>query len=240
MRRLWAKDLQKTFKQKRVVCGIDLEVRSKEIVGLLGPNGAGKTTTFYMVAGLIRPDAGKIFLDEEDLTPLSLAARAKRGLTYLPQERSLFRDLTVEKNILAVLEVAGFPRKERQERKERLLEEFELVPLAENLARTLSGGEARRVEIARAVAIEPDFILLDEPFAGVDPVTVSQLQFLLKELRQKGMGILISDHNVRETLKVCDRAYIMHRGEILASGTPEEIAANEKVRETYLGADFSL
>ncbi len=240
MRRLWAKDLQKTFKQKRVVCGIDLEVRSKEIVGLLGPNGAGKTTTFYMVAGLIRPDAGKIFLDEEDLTPLSLAARAKRGLTYLPQERSLFRDLTVEKNILAVLEVAGFPRKERQERKERLLEEFELVPLAENLARTLSGGEARRVEIARAVAIEPDFILLDEPFAGVDPVTVSQLQSLLKELRQKGMGILISDHNVRETLKVCDRAYIMHRGEILASGTPEEIAANEKVRETYLGADFSL
>ncbi len=240
MRRLWAKDLQKTFKQKRVVCGIDLEVRSKEIVGLLGPNGAGKTTTFYMVAGLIRPDAGKIFLDAEDLTPLSLAARAKRGLTYLPQERSLFRDLTVEKNILAVLEVAGFPRKERQERKERLLEEFELVPLAENLARTLSGGEARRVEIARAVAIEPDFILLDEPFAGVDPVTVSQLQFLLKELRQKGMGILISDHNVRETLKVCDRAYIMHRGEILASGTPEEIAANEKVRETYLGADFSL
>jgi len=240
MRRLWAKDLQKTFKQKRVVCGIDLEVRSKEIVGLLGPNGAGKTTTFYMVAGLIRPDAGKIFLDEEDLTPLSLAARAKRGLTYLPQERSLFRDLTVEKNILAVLEVAGFPRKERQERKERLLEEFELVPLAENLARTLSGGEARRVEIARAVAIKPDFILLDEPFAGVDPVTVSQLQSLLKELRQKGMGILISDHNVRETLKVCDRAYIMHRGEILASGTPEEIAANEKVRETYLGADFSL
>ncbi len=240
MRRLWAKDLQKTFKQKRVVCGIDLEVRSKEIVGLLGPNGAGKTTTFYMVAGLIRPDAGKIFLDAEDLTPLSLAARAKRGLTYLPQERSLFRDLTVEKNILAVLEVAGFPRKERQERKERLLEEFELVPLAENLARTLSGGEARRVEIARAVAIEPDFILLDEPFAGVDPVTVSQLQSLLKELRQKGMGILISDHNVRETLKVCDRAYIMHRGEILASGTPEEIAANEKVRETYLGADFSL
>jgi len=240
MKRLVAEGLKKSFRGKTVVAGVSLEVFSGEIVGLLGPNGAGKTTTFYMVAGLIRPDAGRIFLNDKEISRLSLAQRARVGLTYLPQERSLFRDLTVEENILAVLEVAGFPRKERNTRKEKLLEEFELVPLAGNMARTLSGGEARRVEIARAVAIEPDFMLLDEPFAGVDPVIVNQLQGFLRDLRIKGMGILISDHNVRETLKICDRAYILHRGEILASGTPQEIAANEKVREAYLGPDFSL
>ncbi len=240
MKRLVAEGLKKSFRGKIVVAGVSLEVFSGEIVGLLGPNGAGKTTTFYMVAGLIRPDAGRIFLNDKEISRLSLAQRARVGLTYLPQERSLFRDLTVEENILAVLEVAGFPRKERNTRKEKLLEEFELVPLAGNMARTLSGGEARRVEIARAVAIEPDFMLLDEPFAGVDPVIVNQLQGFLRDLRIKGMGILISDHNVRETLKICDRAYILHRGEILASGTPQEIAANEKVREAYLGPDFSL
>ncbi len=240
MKRLLARRLQKAFRRREVVRGVDLEVRAGEIVGLLGPNGAGKTTTFYLIAGLIRPDAGEVFLNEEEITRLSLAERAKRGMTYLPQERSLFRDLTVEKNLLAVLEVAGFRGKEKEERKRRLLEEFDLVALADHSARTLSGGEARRVEIARAVAIEPDFILLDEPFAGVDPMIVGQLQLLLRELRQKGMGVLISDHNVRETLKICDRAYIMYEGEILASGSPEFIAENKAVREAYLGLDFSL
>ena len=240
MRRLKAVGLKKSYKKREVVRGVDLEVREGEIVGLLGPNGAGKTTTFYMIAGLIRANEGQIFLDDQEITSFSLAKRAQLGLTYLPQERSVFRELTVEKNILAVLEVAQVPKEEREARKERLLEEFHLQDLASSRAHTLSGGEARRVEIARAVAIDPAFVLLDEPFAGIDPVTVAQLQGYLKYLRNQGMGILISDHNVRETLKICDRAYIMHRGEILESGSPKKIARSTQVRDIYLGKDFKL
>jgi len=240
VRRLKAVGLKKSYKKREVVRGVDLEVREGEIVGLLGPNGAGKTTTFYMIAGLIRANEGQIFLDDQEITSFSLAKRAQLGLTYLPQERSVFRELTVEKNILAVLEVAQVPKEEREARKERLLEEFHLQDLASSRAHTLSGGEARRVEIARAVAIDPAFVLLDEPFAGIDPVTVAQLQGYLKYLRNQGMGILISDHNVRETLKICDRAYIMHRGEILESGSPKKIARSPQVRDIYLGKDFKL
>ena len=240
MKTLSARGLKKAFRKREVVKGVSLEVRAGEIVGLLGPNGAGKTTTFYMIAGLLKPDEGKIFLDEREITPLSLAKRARVGLTYLPQERSVFRELTVEKNILGVLELKGLPRQEREERKEHLLQEFGLEAIAKNKGYTLSGGEARKVEIARAVAIEPAFILLDEPFAGVDPLTVKNLQKLILELRDKGIGILISDHNVRETLKICDRAYLLYQGEILEAGTPEEISQSPKARAFYLGQDFNL
>ena len=240
MKTLVAEGLKKTFRKREVVKGVSLEVKAGEIVGLLGPNGAGKTTTFYMVAGLLRPDEGKIFLDGREITALSLAKRARFGLTYLPQERSIFRELTVEKNILGVLELKGLPRKEREERKERILQEFGLEALAKNKGYTLSGGEARKVEIARAVAIEPAFILLDEPFAGVDPLTVKTLQRLILELKEKGIGILISDHNVRETLKICDRAYLLYQGMILEAGTPEEISQSPKARAFYLGQDFNL
>jgi len=240
VRYLKAVGLKKAFRKRTVVKGVDLEVHKGEIVGLLGPNGAGKTTTFYMIAGLVRVNEGQIFLDEQEITSFPLAKRARLGLTYLPQERSIFRELTVEKNILAVLEVAGFNKEERKTRKDLLLEEFHLVDLASSKAQTLSGGEARRLEIARAVAIEPSFILLDEPFAGIDPVTVAQIQTYLQYLRRKGMGIFISDHNVRETLKICDRAYIMHQGQILESGSPQKIARSPQVRDIYLGRDFKL
>ncbi len=240
MKTLVAEGLKKTFRKREVVKGVSLELKAGEIVGLLGPNGAGKTTTFYMVAGLLRPDEGKIFLDGREITTLSLAKRARFGLTYLPQERSIFRELTVEKNILGVLELKGLPRKEREEKKERILKEFGLEALAKNKGYTLSGGEARKVEIARAVAIEPAFILLDEPFAGVDPLTVKTLQRLILELKEKGIGILISDHNVRETLKICDRAYLLYQGMILEAGTPEEISQSPKARAFYLGQDFNL
>ncbi len=240
MKLLRAEKLGKKFGKREVVRGVSLEVKAGEVVGLLGPNGAGKTTTFYMVAGLLKPDRGKVFLDGEDVTALSLAKRARLGLTYLPQERSIFRDLTVEKNILGVLELKAIPRKERLKRKERLLEEFGLSHLAQNKGFTLSGGEARRVEIARAVAIEPTFILLDEPFAGIDPLTVKNLQELIKRLREQGLGVLISDHNVRETLKICDRAYIIYQGEVLEAGTPSEIAKSPQARHIYLGEDFTL
>ncbi|NPA48445.1 MAG: LPS export ABC transporter ATP-binding protein [Thermodesulfobacteria bacterium] len=240
MKLLRAEGLTKSFGKRQVVRGIGLEVAAGEVVGLLGPNGAGKTTTFYMIAGLLRPDEGKILLDEKDITPLSLAKRAKLGLTYLPQERSIFRDLTVEKNILGVLELRPLSREERVRRKEELLEEFGLSHLAQSKGFTLSGGEARKVEIARAVAIEPAFVLLDEPFAGIDPLTVKSLQDLIKKLRDQGLGILISDHNVRETLKICDRAYLIYQGKVLEAGTPEEIAQSPKARAFYLGEDFSL
>ncbi len=240
MKILRAQKLAKSFRKRKIVQGISLEVRAGEVVGLLGPNGAGKTTTFYMIAGLLRPDQGKVFLDEKEITDLSLARRAKLGLTYLPQERSIFRDLTVEKNILGVLELKPFTEEERIQRKEALLEEFGLSHLAQNKGYTLSGGEARKVEIARAVAMEPDFILLDEPFAGIDPLTVKGLQALIKNLRNQGLGILISDHNVRETLKICDQAYLIYQGRVLEAGTPVEIAQSKKARAFYLGEDFKL
>ncbi len=240
MKTLRAEGLEKSFKKRKVVKGVSLEVRSGEVVGLLGPNGAGKTTTFYMIAGLLKPEAGKIWLNEREITSFSLAKRAKLGLTYLPQERSVFRELTVEKNILGVLELKKLGREEREQRKEAIIQEFGLEEVAGHKGYTLSGGEARRVEIARAVAVEPDFILLDEPFAGIDPLTVKNLQKLILELREKGIGILISDHNVRETLKICDRAYLLYQGEILVTGTAQEIAQDQKAKSFYLGQDFNL
>ena len=240
MKTLRAEGLEKSFKKRKVVKGVSLEVRSGEVVGLLGPNGAGKTTTFYMIAGLLKPEAGKIWLNEREITSFSLAKRAKLGLTYLPQERSVFRELTVEKNILGVLELKKLGREEREQRKEVIIQEFGLEEVAGHKGYTLSGGEARRVEIARAVAVEPDFILLDEPFAGIDPLTVKNLQKLILELREKGIGILISDHNVRETLKICDRAYLLYQGEILVTGTAQEIAQDQKAKSFYLGQDFNL
>ncbi len=240
METLRAEGLKKSFKRKEVVKGVNLEVKAGEIVGLLGPNGAGKTTTFYMIAGLLNPEEGKIFFNQREITNFSLAKRAKLGLTYLPQERSIFRELTVEENILGVLELKKLSREERKKRKEFILEEFGLEELATHKGFTLSGGEARRVEIARAVAIEPTFILLDEPFAGIDPLTVKNLQKLILELKEKGIGVLISDHNVRETLKICDRAYLLYRGKILVAGTPQEIAQSPKARSFYLGHDFNL
>ena len=240
MKTLRAEGLEKSFKKRKVVKGVSLEVRSGEVVGLLGPNGAGKTTTFYMIAGLLKPEAGKIWLNEREITSFSLAKRARLGLTYLPQERSVFRELTVEKNILGVLELKKLGREEREQRKEVIIQEFGLEEVAGHKGYTLSGGEARRVEIARAVAVEPDFILLDEPFAGIDPLTVKNLQKLILELREKGIGILISDHNVRETLKICDRAYLLYQGEILVTGTAQEIAQDQKAKSFYLGQDFNL
>ncbi|HHI98183.1 MAG TPA: LPS export ABC transporter ATP-binding protein [Thermodesulfatator atlanticus] len=240
MKTLRAEGLEKSFKKRKVVKGVSLEVRSGEVVGLLGPNGAGKTTTFYMIAGLLKPEAGKIWLNEREITSFSLAKRAKLGLTYLPQERSVFRELTVEKNILGVLELKKLGREEREQRKEAIIQEFGLEEVAGHKGYTLSGGEARRVEIARAVAVEPDFILLDEPFAGIDPLTVKNLQKLILELKEKGIGILISDHNVRETLKICDRAYLLYQGEILVTGTAQEIAQDQKAKSFYLGQDFNL
>ncbi len=240
MKTLRAEGLEKSFKKRKVVKGVSLEVRSGEVVGLLGPNGAGKTTTFYMIAGLLKPEAGKIWLNEKEITSFSLAKRAKLGLTYLPQERSVFRELTVEKNILGVLELKKLGREEREQRKEAIIQEFGLEEVAGHKGYTLSGGEARRVEIARAVAVEPDFILLDEPFAGIDPLTVKNLQKLILELKEKGIGILISDHNVRETLKICDRAYLLYQGEILVTGTAQEIAQDQKAKSFYLGQDFNL
>ncbi len=240
MKTLRAEGLEKSFKKRKVVKGVSLEVRSGEVVGLLGPNGAGKTTTFYMIAGLLKPEAGKIWLNEREITSFSLAKRARLGLTYLPQERSVFRELTVEKNILGVLELKKLGREEREQRKEAIIQEFGLEEVAGHKGYTLSGGEARRVEIARAVAVEPDFILLDEPFAGIDPLTVKNLQKLILELKEKGIGILISDHNVRETLKICDRAYLLYQGEILVTGTAQEIAQDQKAKSFYLGQDFNL
>jgi lipopolysaccharide export system ATP-binding protein len=239
-RTLEARGLRKSFQQRTVVNGIDLAVSSGEVIGLLGPNGAGKTTTFYMVVGLCRPDSGQVMLDGQAITDLPMFLRARRGISYLPQEPSVFRKLTVEENLLAVLETMGLSRPERQARAEELMTEFRISHIAKSHGYALSGGERRRVEIARALVTNPAFILLDEPFAGIDPIAVIDIQSIIAALKAKGIGILISDHNVRETLEVCDAAYIVNSGEILEYGEPAVIAASKKAREIYLGEKFKL
>ncbi len=237
---LRSENLLKIYKKRRVVNGVSISVKSGEIVGLLGPNGAGKTTTFYMVTGLIRPNDGRIFMDDHDLTSLPMYRRARKGIGYLPQEASIFRKLTVEQNIMAILETMPISRKVRKERLEELLTDLDVKSLAKSMAYNLSGGERRRVEIARALVTEPKFILLDEPFSGIDPITVEEIQKIIARLRDKGLGILITDHNVRETLSVTDRAYIIFEGEILKSGTSEYLANDPEARKIYLGEKFRL
>lgn len=237
---LRADSLVKTYKGRKVVKGISVSVSSGEIVGLLGPNGAGKTTTFYMIVGLIRPNGGAIYLNERPITQLPLYKRAQQGISYLPQEASVFRDLTVEENITAVLEMRPLTQSERKEKLEQLLEEFSIAHIRKSKGNVLSGGERRRTEIARALATDPKFVLLDEPFAGVDPIAVIDIQKVIVFLKERGIGVLITDHNVRETLGICDRAYIISEGHVLAQGRSEEIIDNEKVRAVYLGENFRL
>jgi lipopolysaccharide export system ATP-binding protein len=238
---LVATGLEKSYKKRQVVNSLSLTISSGEVVGLLGPNGAGKTTAFYMIVGLVPCDGGRIELDGEDITRLPMHARARRGLGYLPQEASVFRRLSVADNILAILETRdGLDESQREEALERLLEELHVGHLRDHLGMSLSGGERRRVEIARALAADPAFILLDEPFAGVDPLSVHDIQRIARHLADRGIGVLITDHNVRETLGICGRAYIVNQGSILASGTADEILANPEVRKVYLGQDFRL
>lgn len=240
MQILQAKGLTKSFRGRKVVDGVDIHLESGEVVGLLGPNGAGKTTSFYMVVGLTRPDKGSISIGNEDITGLPMYVRARRGVAYLPQEASVFRKLTVRENILAILETLPIPREEKEERLFSLMGELGISHLSESKAYALSGGERRRVEIARALVISPSFILLDEPFAGIDPIAVMDIQGLITHLKSRGIGVLITDHNVRETLGICDRAYILSEGRIIEAGTPEEIAGSEKARKVYLGEKFRL
>ncbi len=241
MNKLQAIGLQKTYKKRMVVKNVSLEVAGGSIVGLLGPNGAGKTTSFYMIVGIITADNGQIILNEHDITHLPMHKRARAGLGYLPQENSIFRKLTVEQNIKGVVElVPDLSKAEREQRVEDLLQEFSITKLRHNLGMSLSGGERRRVEIARALAASPKFVLLDEPFAGVDPISVSEIKEIVIHLKDRGIGVLITDHNVRETLDVCETAYIVNEGEIIAHGTAAEILANEKVQDVYLGSSFSM
>ncbi|MCE3282107.1 MAG: lptB [Chitinophagaceae bacterium] len=234
------KDLVKRYGNRTVVENVSVEVKQGEIVGLLGPNGAGKTTTFYMVVGLIRPDVGDVYLNNTNITRLPMFKRAQMGIGYLPQEASVFRKLTVEDNILAVLEMTRLTSKERQVKLDALVDEFNLHHVRKNNGDSLSGGERRRTEIARALAVDPKFILLDEPFAGVDPIAVEDIQGVVAKLKYKNIGILITDHNVNETLSICDRAYLLIEGKIFQHGTAEELAANEQVRRLYLGTNFEL
>ncbi len=240
MATLLAENLVKIYKRRRVVDSVSLEVESGSVVGLLGPNGAGKTTTFYMIVGLIRPDGGSVSLDEEDITSYPMYLRARKGIGYLPQESSVFRKLTVEENILAILETLPMSRQERNGRLAQLLGELNIAHLAKQKAYALSGGERRRVEITRALISTPSFILLDEPFAGIDPIAVIDIQKIIGQLKERGIGVVISDHNVRETLGVCDRAYIMNKGSLIESGAPEVIASSSVAKEIYLGEGFRL
>jgi lipopolysaccharide export system ATP-binding protein len=233
-------DLTKSYGGRTVVRGINVEVSSGEVVGLLGPNGAGKTTTFYMTVGLVAPDSGRVELNGVDVTDDPMYVRARKGIGYLPQEPSIFRGLTVEQNILAILETTSLGATERRARTRELLAELNLTPLASAQAFTLSGGERRRAEITRALVMAPQFILLDEPFAGIDPIAVTDIQKIIFHLKERGIGVLITDHNVRETLRITDRAYIVHGGAIFRSGTPDGLAADEEVRRIYLGAEFRL
>lgn len=237
---LKTENLVKTYSGRNVVNGLSLEVKRGEIVGLLGPNGAGKTTTFYMVVGLIKPDNGRIIYNGRDITKLPMYKRANYGIGYLPQESSAFRRLTVAENIMAVLEVVGVQRSEREKKLEKLLAELDISHLAKNKAYTLSGGESRRLEITRALVTEPSFLLLDEPFSGIDPIAVFEAQQIIKKLKDRGLGILLTDHSVRETLAITDRSYIMYEGKILISGTSEQLISDPKAREIYLGEKFTL
>jgi len=232
--------LKKIYGRRTVVKEVSIEVNQGEIVGLLGPNGAGKTTTFYMVVGFIRPNGGQVFLNELDITSLPMYKRAQKGIGYLPQEPSVFRKLSVEDNIMAVLEMIDLTKEERKEKLEELIKEFRLEKVRKSAGDTLSGGERRRTEIARALATSPNFILLDEPFAGIDPIAVEDIQYIVAKLKTKNIGILITDHNVQETLSITDRAYLMFEGNILKAGTAEELAADEMVRKVYLGQNFEL
>jgi len=237
---LKAQGVTKSYLGRRVVDQIHLEVQSGEVVGLLGPNGAGKTTTFHMLAGLVRPEKGKVFLNENDLTSAPIYRRARAGISYLPQEPSIFRRLTVENNLLAILETLDLSRLEREARSKRLMRMLGITHLCKNMAYTLSGGERRRLEIARALVLSPFFVLLDEPFTGVDPIAVAEIQKIIRKLTTSGIGILITDHNVRETLGICDRAYLLNDGLILEEGSPDQITSSSKARKVYLGEGFKL
>lgn len=238
---LKALHLKKTYKKRTVVSDVSLSVSSGSVVGLLGPNGAGKTTSFYMIVGIISSEEGQVILDDHDLTSLPMHARARAGLGYLPQENSIFRKLTVYQNLMGVVELLpGLTKSEKEDRVNKLLEEFSVSKLRNNVGISLSGGERRRVEIARALAANPKFILLDEPFAGVDPISVGEIKEIILHLRDRGIGVLITDHNVRETLDVCEKSYIVNAGQIIAKGTAQEVLSNDKVKSVYLGKDFSL
>ena len=238
--KLFTTNIKKSYRGRSVVDGVSVEVKQGEIVGLLGPNGAGKTTSFYMIVGLVRPDQGHVFLDELEITKLPMYKRAQLGIGYLPQEVSVFRKLSVEDNIMAILEMTPLSSTQRKQKLEKLLEEFGLVAIRKNLGDRLSGGEKRRTEIARALATDPKFILLDEPFAGVDPIAVEDIQSIISELRNRNIGVLITDHNVQETLSITDRAYLLFEGKLLKQGSAEELAEDEMVRKVYLGKNFVL
>ncbi|MWJ26856.1 LPS export ABC transporter ATP-binding protein [Halomonas sp. ZH2S] len=241
MKTLYARHLAKSYKRRRVVKDISLEIAQGSVVGLLGPNGAGKTTSFYMIVGLVRADAGEVSIDEHDLSGAPMHERAMAGIGYLPQEASIFRKLSVADNIMAILETRkDLDRSAREQRREALLEDFHVTHIRDNLGMSLSGGERRRVEIARALATEPAFVLLDEPFAGVDPISVGEIKTIIRALKARHIGVLITDHNVRETLDICDTAYIVGDGQIIANGPPQSILDNQQVRDVYLGADFRL
>jgi len=237
---LTVKNLVKKYRKRKVVNGVSLDVRTGEIVGLLGPNGAGKTTTFNQIVGFIKPDSGSVFLNDREITGLPMYKRARLGLGYLPQESSVFRKMTVEDNLMCILETMKLKKKERKKRQQRLLDELGITKLAKQKAFTLSGGERRRVEIARALVTEPAFLLLDEPFAGIDPIAVAEIQEIIRDLARRGLGVLITDHSVRETLAITDRAYIMYDGRVLISGSAQELADNPEARKIYLGERFSL
>ncbi len=238
--KLRGENLEKTYGRRKVVSGVSFDVSRGEIVGLLGPNGAGKTTTFYMMVGFIKPNAGQVFLDDQEITNLPMYRRAQKGIGYLPQEPSVFRKLSVEDNLMAILEMMDLTKEEQLDKRESLIDEFGLEKVRKSNGDTLSGGERRRTEIARALASDPKFILLDEPFAGIDPIAVEDIQSIVAKLRTKDIGILITDHNVQETLSITDRAYLMFEGKILRAGTAEELAADELVRKVYLGQSFEL
>ena len=233
-------NLVKSYRSRKVVNRVTMEIKQGEIIGLLGPNGAGKTTTFYMVVGLTRPDDGQVFLNDEDITNFPMHNRAKKGVSYLPQEPSVFRKLTVEENLLAVLESQKLSIFDRKKKARSLLRELNILHIKDSMAYSLSGGERRRVEISRALATSPIFVLLDEPFAGIDPIAVADIQSIVSQLKNRGIGVLITDHNVRETLSITDRAYIINEGEIISSGSPQQIVQNEKVKQIYLGDQFSF
>jgi lipopolysaccharide export system ATP-binding protein len=238
--RLRAEGLRKVYRGRAAVDGVSVEIGLGEVVGLLGPNGAGKTTTFYMVVGLTPPDEGRVLLEDEDITSLPMYLRARRGISYLPQEPSVFRKMTVEDNLRAIFQTLDLTPPERRRRTEELIQDFGLERVRRNVGYTLSGGERRRVEIARALAISPSYLLLDEPFAGIDPIAVEDIQGIIEHLKSMGIGVLITDHNVRETLKITDRAYIINNGRILRSGDPKELSVDPEVRKVYLGAEFQL